>query len=47
MSIVDQQFKVILMMSALLNGDNLKQNYRDVVGDNPKRFIGHKMEIIT
>jgi hypothetical protein len=29
-------------MSALLNGDNLKQNYRDVVGDNPKRFIGHK-----
>jgi cell wall-associated protease len=38
MSIVDLEKAIqgdIDEMSALLNGDNLKQNYRDVVGDNP------------
>ena len=38
MSIVDLEKAIqgdIDEMSALLNGDNLKQNYRDIVGDNP------------
>ncbi|SEB06054.1 Subtilase family protein [Flavobacterium gillisiae] len=38
MSIVDLEKAIqgdIDEMSAILNGDNLKQNYRDVVGDNP------------
>jgi hypothetical protein len=44
MSIVDlEKHNDIDEMTALLNGDNLKQNYRDVVGDNPNDIIGHKI----
>jgi hypothetical protein len=46
MSVVDLVQGDIDEMTALLNGDNLKQDYRKVVGDNPNDITDTNTETI-